>query len=226
MPNLDKITETPDAYNLLRQAILDGQLLPSERLVEMDLAGRFEVGRAAVRMALARLEQDGMVEHEAYRGARVRLIPESEAIEILEARAVLEGLAMRAAAQNATVHNVRDLRAILKRMQARLKVGDLLGISEVNTELHGLLLSISKQQTATRLIQGLQAQNVRHQFRTILVPGRALQSLEEHRAIVEAVANHDSEAAERAMRTHLSRVTETLRKVTASQSAKKTRASR
>ena len=226
MTTFEKTTETDDSYSLLREAILTGQLLPSERLVEMDLSQRYGVGRAAVRMALARLEQDGMVEREPFRGARVRLISEAEAIEILEARAVLEGLAMRSAARNATVKQVRELRAILKRMQARLKAGDLLGISEVNTTLHGLLLEIAHHQTATRLIQGLQAQNVRHQFRTILVPGRAAQSLEEHRMIVEAVANHDSDAAERAMRLHLSHVTETLRKVGADRVNKKTKPSR
>jgi DNA-binding GntR family transcriptional regulator len=206
----ERTTETDDGYTLLRQAILSGELLPNERLVELDLSERFEIGRAAIRTALARLEQDGIVEREPFRGARVRLIPASEAVEILEARAVLEGLAARKAATNATGKDVTALRAILKRMDAKFKAGDLLGGSEINTELHRTIIQIAKHSAAARLIEGLQAQNVRHQFRTILVPGRAARSLEEHKAIVEAIASRDADAAERAMRLHLSHVVEAL----------------
>jgi DNA-binding GntR family transcriptional regulator len=206
----ERTTETDDGYTLLRQAILSGELLPNERLVELDLSERFEIGRAAIRTALARLEQDGIVEREPFRGARVRLIPASEAVEILEARAVLEGLAARKAAVNATGKDVVALRAILKRMDAKFKAGDLLGGSEINTELHRTIIQIAKHSAAARLIEGLQAQNVRHQFRTILVPGRAVRSLEEHKAIVEAIASRDGDAAERAMRLHLSHVVEAL----------------
>jgi DNA-binding GntR family transcriptional regulator len=206
----ERTTETDDGYTLLRQAILSGELLPNERLVELDLSERFEIGRAAIRTALARLEQDGIVEREPFRGARVRLIPASEAVEILEARAVLEGLAARKAATNATGKDVTALRAILKRMDAKFKAGDLLGGSEINTELHRTIIQIAKHSAAARLIEGLQAQNVRHQFRTILVPGRAARSLEEHKAIVEAIASRDADAAERTMRLHLSHVVEAL----------------
>ena len=62
-----------------------------------------------------------------------------------------------------------------------------------------------------KLIDGLHAQNVRHQFRTVLAPGRAAQSLAEHRAIVDALATGDGDAAEAAMRNHLAHVVETLR---------------
>ena len=65
--------------------------------------------------------------------------------------------------------------------------------------------------TVARLIDGLHAQNVRHQFRTVLAPGRASQSLQEHRSIVDALATGDGETAEAAMRAHLSNVVRTLR---------------
>src|SRR5690349_18090066 len=87
-----------ECYTQLREAIRRGEFQPNERLIEMDLAHSLGAGRAAVRTALARLEQEGLVQRERYRGARVRLISETEAIEILEARAVLEGLAVRHAA--------------------------------------------------------------------------------------------------------------------------------
>jgi DNA-binding FadR family transcriptional regulator len=61
----------------------------------------------------------------------------------------------------------------------------------------------------------LKTQNVRFQYRTILVPGRPERSHQEHRAIVETVANHDPDRAEAAMRLHLSRVAEALKQARA-----------
>jgi len=91
-----------ECYKQLRAAIMQEKFLPNERLIEIDLAQSLGAGRAAIRTALARLEQEGLVQRERYRGARVRLISEAEAIQILEARAALESLAARYAALNVT----------------------------------------------------------------------------------------------------------------------------
>ena len=195
----------------LREAIVTGRFQPSERLIESDLARELGVGRSAVRTALARLEHEGLVEHERHRGARVRLVGAREAVEILETRAVLEGLAARAAAVQATPEDVEDLEQILAEMRRRLDAGDLLGASDQNAVLHGRILAISGHATAARLIATLKSQLVRFQYRTILLPGRSEHSFGEHEAIVQAIAGHDPDAAERAMRTHLSHVAEALR---------------
>jgi DNA-binding GntR family transcriptional regulator len=209
-------TEADEGYERLYQAILRGEFQPNERLIEMDLAQLYNVGRAAIRTTLARLEQDGLVEREPNRGARVRAISEEEAVETLEARAVLEGLAARYAARNVTDADIADLRAIVGEMEARLAEGDLLGISEGNTRLHSRLLQIANNKTVARLIERLHAQHIRSQFRLILVPGRPPRSVAEHRAIVEAVASRDPDAAEAAMRSHLANTVETLRTLTGS----------
>ena len=167
--------------------------------------------RSAVRTALVRLTQEGLVEHEPNRGAKVRLIDEHEAAEILESRMVLEGLAARYAARHATKADVAELRAILQEMRALLDDGDLLGASGLNARLHARLLEIAQHGTVSRLVAALSSQLVRFQYRTILVPGRAEQSHAEHRAIVEAIAGGDPDAAEQAVRTHLGHVVEALR---------------
>jgi DNA-binding GntR family transcriptional regulator len=204
-------TEADEGYEHLYQAILRGDFQPNQRLIELELAKQYNIGRAAIRTALARLEQDGLVEREPNRGARVRAISEEEAVETLEARAVLEGLAARYAARNVTDADIADLRAIVGEMEVRLAEGDLLGISEGNVRLHSRLLQIAKNKTVARLIERLHAQHVRSQFRIILVPGRPPRSVAEHRAIVEAVASRDADAAEAAMRSHLANTVETLR---------------
>jgi DNA-binding GntR family transcriptional regulator len=200
-----------DAYESLRAAIVGGQLLPNERLVEADLMRMLEARRSAVRTALVRLTQEGLVEHEPNRGAKVRLIDEDEAAEILETRMVLEGLAARYAARNATKENVAELRAILKQMRASLNAGDLLGSSDLNARLHARLLEIAGHRTVSRLVGTLSSQLVRFQYRTILSPGRAEQSHAEHRALIDAVAKGDPDAAEKAARDHIAHVVAALR---------------
>ena len=207
---ISRQTEADDAYATMRRIIRSGELGPGERLVETDLAERLGLGRNAVCTALARLEQDGLVERAPYRGARVRVIGEAEAVEILEARGALEGVAARHAAQRATRRDVAGLRAIVKQMARLFAAGDLLAISELNASLHGRIVEIAKLPKVARLIDDLNAQNVRHQFRTVLAPGRPSQSLREHGAIVEAIASGNAIDAEAAMRTHLSNVVRTL----------------
>ena len=209
-------TEADEGYERLYQAILRGEFQPNERLIEMDLAQLYNVGRAAIRTTLARLEQDGLVEREPNRGARVRAISEEEAVETTEARGVLEGLAIRYAARNVTDDEIAELRAIIGEMETCLAEGDLLGISEGNTRLHNRLLQIANNKTVSRLIERLHIQHLRSQFRLILVPGRPPRSVAEHRAIVEAVASRDPDAAEAAMRYHRANTVETLRTLTGS----------
>ena len=205
-------SEPPRPEDEIREAIVSGRFQPKERLTEASLSQTLGVGRSAVRTALARLEHEGLIEHERHRGARVRLVDEREAVEILETRAVLEGLAVRHAARRATDEDVEELRHILRRMREMLDQGDLIGASDENAALHERLLELAGHATASRLIGTLKCQLVRFQYRTILLPGRSERSYAEHEAIVEAVAGRNPWAAEAAMRTHLSHVAEALQR--------------
>ena len=65
------VTQT---YDALREAIVRGEIAPGARLVESDISTAFEMSRGAVRTALIRLEQDGLVVRQPHRGARVRRV--------------------------------------------------------------------------------------------------------------------------------------------------------
>jgi DNA-binding GntR family transcriptional regulator len=194
------------SYDALREAIVRGDLAPDARLVEADLSTTFDMSRGAVRTALIRLEQDGLVVREPHRGARVRRVSDDEAVEILQARAVLEGLAVRQAAERIDDAGIARLRACVARQRELLERGDLLGASDANADLHATLLELSGHATAVRLIHSLNARTVRYQYRTILIPGRPAASLAEHAAIVDAVSAGDATGAEAAMRCHLTNV--------------------
>jgi DNA-binding GntR family transcriptional regulator len=203
---------TTSDFDALREAIVRGDIAPNTRLVESDVSSTFEMSRGAVRNALIRLEQEGLVVRERHRGARVRQVSDDEAVEILQARAVLEGLAARQTAERIDAAGIARVKACLARNRELLESGDLLGASEANAELHRALLELSGNGTARRLISTLNAQTVRYQYRTILVPGRPAMSMAEHAAIVEAVVEGRPDDAERAMREHLLSVAEAVRR--------------
>ncbi len=197
-------------YEALREAIVTGEFGAGARLVEADVGESFAMSRGAVRTALVRLEQEGLVVREPNRGARVRHVGDDEAVEILQARAALEGLAARQAAERIDNAGAERLRACLARHRELVEAGDLLAASDANATLHATLLELSGHATAQHLIRGLKSRTVRFQFRTILLPGRAAASHAEHRAIVDAVTEGRADDAERAMRAHLLSVADAL----------------
>jgi DNA-binding GntR family transcriptional regulator len=199
------------SYDALRAAIVRGDIAPNARLVEADVSTTFDMSRGAVRTALIRLEEEGLVVREPHRGARVRQVSDDEAVEILQARAVLEGLAVRQTAERIDDEGSARLQDCLARQRALLEQGDLLGASDTNADLHAALLELSGHGTAQRLIRALNSQTVRYQYRTILIPGRSAASVAEHTAIVEAVTGGKPDEAEAAMRKHLFNVAESVR---------------
>jgi DNA-binding GntR family transcriptional regulator len=195
----------------IRDAIIRGELSPHERLVELDLAQRYSVSRGAVRVALLELFNEGLVDRELHRGARVRMVSLDEAIEISEVRMVVEGLCARKAAENITPDEADQLRQLVAVMSERTEAGDLMGYSELNAVLHDRIRDISRHEAAAVILERLRNQSVGQQFRLSLVPGRSNESVIEHAAIVEAVATGDGNRAEAQMRAHLANVIATLR---------------
>ncbi len=199
------------ALGQLRQAILRGEMAPAQRLVENDLAEQFGVTRASIRAALIDLEAQGLVERIRNRGSRVRVVTVEEAVAITECRLVLEGLCAAKAAAAVDDGQVARLRDLGSAMRTAVAAGEPLTYSDLNHELHARIREFSGQQTAVELLERLNAQLVRHRFQLALRPGRPQQSLKEHLAMVEAIEARDPQAAEAAVRAHLTSVIEALR---------------
>jgi DNA-binding GntR family transcriptional regulator len=200
-----------EVYRRLREGIINGRFQSNERLVEADLSRMLDAGRTAIRAALVRLDQEGLVTREPNRGARVRLVSDREALEIEQVRVALEQLLARQAATRMTPADLLDLRGILREMTERVDAGDPLGYSELNSRFHLKIWAIADQRVAASLVANLKSQSIRFQYGTILQPGRPHRSLHEHGMIVDALASGDPDASEAAMRDHLSQVVETLK---------------
>jgi DNA-binding GntR family transcriptional regulator len=195
----------------IREAVFRGEYVPGQRLVEVELCDAFAASRSAVRGALQQLANEGLIEVQRNRGARVRRVSRDEAIEITEVRRMVEGLIAAKAASRARPEQVAELRQIAAAMRRAVREHDALGYSELNARLHALVRRVAGHATAAAIIERLRGQVVRHQFRLAMLPSRPARSLAQHEKIVEAIASGDPAAAEAAMHDHLDDVLRALR---------------
>ncbi len=204
------MTSTDSVTDEIRRDILTGRFEPGDRLLEIPLAERYECGRAAVRSALVELTSEGLVEREANRGATVRRISITEAIQITEARAALESLIAAQAARNATSEDRAELAGIIIDMRAAVRDDRGRDYSGLNALLHRRLCEMSGHTIAAHLVANLRNRAASHQYRLAVMPGRPGESLGQHAAIVEAIVTGDPVVAATAMRDHLQSVIEVL----------------
>ncbi|WP_071895408.1 GntR family transcriptional regulator [Neomicrococcus aestuarii] len=196
----------------LRAAIMRGDFVSNQRLVEADIAHDFGASRGNVRAALAELSVEGLIERIPNRGARVRSVTVEEAIEIVEVRGAIESLCARKAAEKITPESAAELKGLGRDMEEAVQRGDVEAFTRGNEKLHARLIELADQQTAAVTIARLQGQAVRYQFRLSTMAGRPQVSLPEHLAVIEAVCAGDGDGAAQAMQQHLMSVAEAIRK--------------
>lgn len=184
----------PAPYEMLKQAILTGELEPGQPLVETVLAEWCEVSRTPIREALTRLEQDGVVVR-SDRGLIVRKRSPDEILDIYEARILLEGRAARVAAER---HSRVDVLTILRlTSDAELvSTSDPIAMAEANREFHQAVWRASHNEPMIDLLTRLDLHLVRYPATTLTQPGRWEEANDEHRRIIEAIERSDYDAAE------------------------------
>ena len=202
------------AVPALRAAILNGEYLPGERLVEATLCERFGLSRFVVRAALQDLAAEGLVEVQRNKGAQVRKVSLTEAVEITQVRMVLEGLVAAHAATRVTDEQATELDELGLLMRRAVGAGEFRRYSELNHRLHEMVRTIGGHRTAEGIITRLHGQLVRHQFAVSLLPGRPAVSLPQHERIISTILARDPVAAEAAMREHIASVIEALYSLT------------
>ncbi len=123
---------------------------------------------------------------------------------------MLEGLIASDAAQNITEEDLQKLDKILMEMKNHLQNHDFDAYSQSNLDFHEVIYNASHNQQAVDMVKIIKQQLKRLQFKTILVPGRNENSLEEHRHILEALQNHDAEQAENYLKRHVENIRHTI----------------
>lgn len=189
------------AYDLLLDAIEGGVFLPGARLREAELALRFSISRTPVREALKRLESQGLVVHEAHHGAVVSSIGEEQIAELYMVREVLEGAAAREAAIHATPVEIELLFEMVAR--DRGLIGEPRKLAQTNRLFHARVRNASRNRYLARTLENLRLSLALLGRTSLAYPGRGDQAVDEHEAIVRAIAAHDPDTAEAAAKLHI-----------------------
>lgn len=196
---------TDTAYEKIKQAILRGMLEPGSRISERKLAEEMGVSTTTVKRALGLLAVEGLLEIRSRRGTYVAFQPSGNPRETMMIRASLEGLAARFAAEKAQREDIDALEQQLRIMQLRTEKGSLSALVEANTKFHYLVHQIGKNPYIIRLIEILRSFDLNFRRKALSRKEEALRGLAEHRAVFEAIRNHDGELAERRMKEHILR---------------------
>lgn len=194
----------------VRKRIMSGDYGPGYRLVEADLCAEFEISRFTARLALRELARERLVELQRNRGARVRQVTITEAIEIEEVRIALESLTIRRAVELLQPEHLRALTEIGTSMEEAVACGDDQTYWNLSGALHELIQDIAGHETAARVLADLKMQLGRRQIRAALRPGRPPISLPQHQKIIAALIARDADTAEEAIREHLGSVVDAL----------------
>ena len=138
----------------IRGQILDGKLRPGERLVEDRLSAELGVSRVPVREALRELSAEGLVRIERNRGASVTEVTPAMVAELVEVRALLEGLNARLAAQRHDPEIVRQLGEVLKHGNKAADAGSTEQLARLNAEFHDRLAEASRNAVLSDVMRG------------------------------------------------------------------------
>src|SRR5438309_206338 len=186
----------------LERMILAGELGVGAKLNEAAMAELLGVSRGPVREAFRALEESGLVRLEKNRGVFVRQISVEEADEIYEVRAALDEWVGRRLAQTASADQLKELKAIVERMDRAAAKNDLDAYYALNLEFHDHLVTFAGNDkllaTYRRLVKELNL----FRRQTLAQRGALPVSTREHRDIVIKIASRNAAAAGKALHDH------------------------
>lgn len=197
------MSERLDIFEVLQSEILDGALAPGDRIKEADLAERFGLSRTPVREALRRLETRGLLVHEPHRGMVVARLEEGAVAELYVMRGIIEGAAAALAARHATDTEIEGLRRQIARDRALTH--NARKLAAANRAFHLAILRAAHNRFLTRAAASLGEALALLGPTTLGEDGRSGPSVDEHAAIVEAIASRDTDAAKAAAEAHIDR---------------------
>ncbi|MFE4833615.1 GntR family transcriptional regulator [Arthrobacter sp. NPDC056691] len=196
-------TRSNQAYDDLRNLIISGHFKPNVRLTDAELTSLLDVSRGTVRSVTARLVSEGYLTSEPHRGVRTRIFTVEEAVEILEAREILESALAAKAAERATDVELDELGAICEQMASAEYDRQEAEYSRLNRQFHKLVRDAARQPTLSGFTDQLLYALVMRQYRSLTRKDPRRDALNEHRAILYALQTRNPEAAGAAMRHHV-----------------------
>ena len=198
------ITAADKTFYHLRKDIVEGIILSGSKLSETELSIKYAVSRAVIREAINRLETCHLVERKANIGARVVALTLEGLIDLYQVRESLEGMAARLAATHMTDEEIADLNLLLTTHFQTVKTGETYYQEAGDVDFHyRIILGCKNNHLISMLIDGIYHLIRMYRVQFGMAGPRVTTAFDEHRHIVEAISNRDSELAEMLMRRHI-----------------------
>ena len=190
-------------YEALRNEILSGTLLPGEQLVEARIAEELGVSKTPVREALIRLQRDGLVEIEPYRGARVIQPSDRDVVEISELRLVIETAIVRDLAERRPAEVVEALERSISESRRAREAGERERFLVHLQEFSDILADACENSRMVKVLTDLRSVLQLIGGSSLRAPGREERSIGEHLNILAAIKMGDPEVAAAAEAAHI-----------------------
>jgi DNA-binding GntR family transcriptional regulator len=206
-----------DVASTLREQIFAGELAPGSFMDEVALCENLHISRTPLREALKVLTAEGLLRHEPRRGCFVSVVTEQDLDEIFPVIALLEGRCAYEAARDASDADLAALAVLHDRLASHAKAGRINDYYETNFAIHEAIIALAGNRWLALAIADLRKILRLARLQQLHAPGRLAQSLSEHLTVFAALKSRDSEGADAAMRTHLTRQREALRELARNQ---------
>ncbi|WP_214366445.1 GntR family transcriptional regulator [Pseudonocardia sp. H11422] len=191
------------AYLQIQQAIRDGAIRQEVRYSENELAETLGMSRTPVREALISLSREGLVEIESQRGFRLRQLSDAERQEVFDLRSLLESYAAGKLALSASDDDIRRLRELVDGQAELGSAPDESAFLALDEQFHLLQSELLGLERTHATMVSLRGAMWLMGFQALALPQRQEAVIAEHRAIVEAIARRDPDAATEAARAHI-----------------------
>jgi DNA-binding GntR family transcriptional regulator len=187
----------------LRDGIRRSRFVPGQRLVEADITQATGSSRSKVREALQRLESEGLVLIEEFKGASVRQVTLEEVRQIYRARIALEGISARDFTLRASGEDKARLAGLMEELDAAVAEGASDKFNRLNTEWHRLLIAGSGNTLVADMLGRLNIPIQRMLFESLYSQERLRAANTGHHEVTAAVLAGDDALAEEALRQHI-----------------------
>ncbi len=198
-----KNTRTEILVSEIEKLIVNGSMVPGQRLDEMVLAKKYGVSRTPVREAIRALIAIGLVQNTGKQGSQVAKLSISMLIEMFELMAVLEGMCAQLAARRATKNELFKMQKTHELLEKTFEKGTHKEFYNVNLQFHDLLYNASHTQYLAEETLRLRRRLSPYRMRVTFQPGRMNSTLEEHNKILIAIKKGESELAKNEAISHL-----------------------
>lgn len=191
---------------ILRAAIISGEMAPGEVYSAPALGARFGVSATPVREAMVDLSREGLVETVPNKGFRVTAVSDSDLDDIAALRMLIEPPTVREVTPRIPAEAIPALRALAQAIVDQAAAGDLVTYTEADRRFHLAILEYSHNQRLVSLVSDLRSHTRLYGLSGMVDRGTLTASAAEHLELVDLIGARDAQGAGSLMRRHIGRV--------------------